>query len=195
MTIFMAPSLKKSTWLICMASILLLCIWQWVRDAQQLPHLLDSNTLEKTTNIIIYDLQYRRYDEHGTMIHFLETPEMHHIPKDDKHILAKPHMIITEPNKAPWEIHADKGTATSKAQTITLEHHVQIIQHKPSEETEIKTEHLTYYPQEKKAVSNDEVTITQAGSQIRSKGMIADLTDNHIQLLSNARGHYVKPKG
>jgi lipopolysaccharide export system protein LptC len=128
------------------------------------------------------------------MVHFLETPKMRHIPKNDKHILKNPHLIISEPKQAPWEIHANHGTATSKAQTITLSHHVHIVQHKPNEETEIKTEHLTYYPQEKKAKTNDEVSITQSGSQVQSKGMIADLTDNHIQLLSNARGHYVKPK-
>ena len=187
-------ALKKIIWLVCIAGILLACVWRWVINDQQLPHLLNGHTLEKTTDITIYDLQYRRYNENGILVHFLETPKMRHIPKNDKHILKNPHLIITEPKQDPWEIHAHHGTATSKAQTITLSHHVHIVQHKPNEETDLKTEHLTYYPQEKKATSDDEVTITQAGSQVQSKGMTADLTNNHIQLLSNARGHYVKPK-
>lgn len=185
---------KQTIWLIGIAGILLACVWRWVINDHQLPHLLNGRTLEKTTDITIYDLQYRRYNENGVMVHFLETPKMRHIPKNDEHILKNPHLIISEPKQAPWEIHAHHGTATSKAQTITLSHDVHIVQHKTNDVTEIKTEHLTYYPQEKKAKTNDEVIITQSGSQVQSKGMIADLTNNHIQLLSNARGHYVKPK-
>lgn len=192
MTISIIPSLKKLNWFLCISGLVLLCVWQWLHHREHYEPLLDKKTLEQTTNIIIYGLQYRQYDEHGTMTHFLETPKLHHIPKNDMHILVKPHLIIQNYNESPWEIRADEGRTESAVQIITLRHHVLITQHKDKEDTVLKTDHLTYYPQDKKASSDAELVMTQAGSQINSKGFIADLTTNRVQLLSNARGHYVK---
>ena len=190
----LVPSLKQSIWLLCSAALMFFCIWQWARSTHHFPHLLDQNTLEQTTNSVIYDLQYREYGASGSMTHFLETPEIHHIPKNDIHILTTPHLVVTEPNQAPWEMRADQGTSVSKAKTITFNHHVEINQHKPHEEMVLKTEHLTYYPQEKKAMSSDETIMTQGGTKVRSQGFVADLTDNHIHL-KNARGQHVQNAG
>jgi lipopolysaccharide export system protein LptC len=185
------PSLKRMTWILPTIGLLLVCIWHWLHSAQRITHLLDHYALEQSPNVTIQDLQYRQYDAQGTLTHCLKAPKMHHIPKNDVHIFTQPHLVVTEANQAPWEIHADYGTAASKGQTITLDQHVQINQHKNNEETELKTEHLTYYPQEKKATSSDEVTVTQGGSHIHSQGMVADLAENHIHLLQ-ARGRHVR---
>lgn len=185
-------NLRNGAWLVGLAAVVLFCIGQWLYDTQTIPRLLDKHALETTTNITIYELQYRQYNDTGALIHFLETPKMRHIPQGDKHILTQPHILITEPNQAPWDIRAEQGIATSKAQTITLTHHVHIVQHKQPEPTHIKTEHLIYYPQTKKATSAEDILFTQGENQLQSKGMIADLIHNHIQLLSNARAYYVK---
>lgn len=186
-------SFKRSINLLCAVGLTILFVWQWIRSYHHLPHLLDKDTLAKTTNITVYDLQYRQFDLNGNIVHFLETPCLQHVPKNDIHRLTTPHLIVVKPNQEPWEIHAEQGVARSGGKTITLQRHVRVQQHKPHEDTLLSTEHLIYYPHEKKAKSDDEVTLTQAGNSVRSKGFTADLAENHIHLLSNARGHYVQP--
>lgn len=185
------PNLKRMIWIVPTSGLLFFCIGHWIHHAQRITHLLDHYALEQSPDFTISHLQYRQYDAHGMLTHTLAAPKMHHIPKNDMHIFTKPHLLVTEPDQDPWEIHADYGTAVSKGQTITLDQHVQINQHKSNEETVLKTEHLTYYPQEKKATSSDKVIVTQGGSHIQSQGMVANLADNHIHLLQ-ARARHVR---
>jgi lipopolysaccharide export system protein LptC len=187
------PNLKPLVGTIGTLGLFLLCIWQWIYSQQKTP-LLDSNTLQNLSNIIIHDLQYRQFDAHGTLTHFLETPTLEHIPKNDKHILTQPHLVVTEPNQEPWEMHADQGTAIAKATTVTLRHHVQINQHKNNEEMVLKTEKIIYFPQEKKATSSTETFMSQGNTQVRSTGFVANLADNDIHLV-NARGRHEQKNG
>ncbi len=188
----MPATAKQSVWLGLILLSTVALTWQWIHNRQHPFHALDSDTLAKTTNIMIYDLKYRQYDVTGRMVHFLETPLIQHIPKHNTHLLTQPHIIAIEPNQEPWDIRADDARAIEGGKEITLQHHVRIRQQK-SDMTEVllNTEHLTYFPQQKKAVTDDEVILTQAGNQVQSKGLIADLAENNVRLLSNARGHYV----
>ncbi|PJD93624.1 MAG: LPS export ABC transporter periplasmic protein LptC [Legionella sp.] len=183
---------KQSAWwgLILLSTMAL--AWQWMHSRQNMLHLMDSETLAKTTNIMIYDLTYRQFDIAGDMIHFLETPLIQHIPIHNTHLLSQPHIIVTEPNQEPWDIRAEHAKAIEGGKEIAFQKNVRIRQHKPDQtEVLLNTEHLTYFPKQKKAVTDDEVTLTQAGNKVQSKGLIANMADNNIRLLSNARGHYV----
>ncbi|MGV3740419.1 MAG: LPS export ABC transporter periplasmic protein LptC [Gammaproteobacteria bacterium] len=188
------PNIQRGFWLLAISGLLILCIWQWLRNTTHYTQLLDQNTLEQTANVIIYDLKYRQYNANGTVLHFLETPKMRHIPKNNKHILTTPHLIVTEPDKEPWEMHAELGTAVNKTEMILLDRHVLINQHKNNEEMVLKTEHLTYFPEEKRATTHEEVTMIQGGTHIRSTGLVANLADNQIHL-QNARGRHVQSMG
>ena len=182
-------NLKRMAWVLPTGGFLLLCIWHWLHNTEQITHLLDHYTLEQSPNFTIQNLQYRKYDGNGTMTHFLIAPHMRHIPQNDTHIFSKPQLLIIEPNQAQWSILADSATAVSKGETISLDHQVLIKQIKNSEETLLRTEHLNYYPQKKQAVAKDEVTITKKGTVIVAQGMEADLADNHIHFL-HARGRH-----
>ena len=106
-----------------MYRIISFLFWQWLHYAKQTSYSLDPSNLEQTPNVVIYDLQYRAYNEKGVLLHFLETPKMSHIAKNNAHILNTPHVIVTEPNKDPLEMRADLGTAINKTEKIMLEHH------------------------------------------------------------------------
>ena len=71
---------------------------------------------------------------------------------------------------------------------------VQINQHKQHEDMILQTEHLTYFPNEKKATTTDEVLMTQGHTQIHSTGLDANLANNQIHL-QNARGYHVPSNG
>lgn len=188
------PSIRRSFELVSLTLLLILCVWQWLRNTSQYSHLLDHSALEQTANVIIYDLKFRQYNANGTLLHFLETPKMRHIQKNNLHILTMPHLIVTETDKEPWEIHADLGTVFNKSEKIVLDHHVLINQHKQDEEMVLKTEHLTYFPKEKRATTSSEVVMTQGGTNIRSKGLVANLANNQIHM-NNARGRHVQTMG
>lgn len=188
------PSIRRGFELVSITLLLILCVWQWLRNTSQYSHLLDHSALEQTANVIIYDLKFRQYNPNGTLLHFLETPKMRHIQKNNLHILTMPHLIVTEPGKEPWEIHADLGTVFNKSEKIVLDHHVLINQHKPDEEMVLKTEHLTYFPKEKRATTSSDVVMTQGGTNIRSKGLVANLANNQIHM-NNARGRHVQTMG
>lgn len=185
------PSFKRMLWAVLSSSVLFFCIGHWIQQAKKITHRLDHYALEQSPNFTIHHLQYRQFNAQGTLTHLLMAPKMHHIPKNDMHVFTRPHLSVTEPHQDPWEIQADYGTAVSKGQTITLDQHVQINQHKPNEETVLNTEHLIYYPKEKKATTSDKVVVTQGDSHIQSQGMVANLADNHIHLLQ-ARGRHVR---
>lgn len=174
--------------------LLILLFWQWLYHTAHDSYHLDQNTLEQTANVIIYGLQYRQYNAKGELLHFLEAPKMSHIPKNNIHVLNQPHLIVTEPDKDPWEMHADLGTAINKSDKIVLEHHVVLNQHHKTEDMLLNTEYLTYFPAEKKAITTNEVLITQGKSRIQSTGLVANLADNQIHL-QNARGHHVPTVG
>lgn len=164
---------------------------------EHIPHLLDPKALAKMTDSSLLEVQYRQYDKTGLLIHSMEAPLIKHIPKDNTHVLTSPHIRVIEVNKAPWDINARTATAIQGGKQITFENNVRIRQEKTDTATEtvLLTDSLSYFPDEKKAKTTSEVIVTQAGSQMRSKGLIADLTDNSVRLLSNARGHYVQNAG
>jgi len=188
--------MTRGTWLGgCTLLSILSLTWQ-IMQHQSIPHLLDSDTLAKTSNVMIYDLQYRQYDTKGRMVHFLETPLMQHIPKHNQHLLTTPHIITNEVDQSPWDISAKEATAIEGTQKVTFHHNVNIRQEKADHsDTLLHTEQLIYFPHQKKATSNAEVTLTQAENQVQSKGLEIDLATSHVRLLSNARGHYVPKKG
>lgn len=162
-----------------------------------LPNLLDAEALARTSDSHIYDVHYRQYDIAGVLIHFLETPLITHIPKNNTHQITTPHIVIIESHQEPWEIHAHHAVAIEGGKQITFSQQVRIQQKKPDTHTEtlVATEELTYYPQQKKAKTLKKVVITQGGNQLSSQGLIADLMTNTVQLLSDARGHYVQNAG
>ena len=162
-----------------------------------LPNLLDAEALAKTSDSHIYDVRYRQYNIAGVLIHFMEAPLITHIPKNNTHQITTPHIVIIESNQEPWEIHAHHAVAIEGGKEITFSQHVRIQQKKPHTQTEtlVATEELTYFPQQKKANTHKRVVITQGSNQLSSKGLIADLMTNTVQLLSDARGHYVQNAG
>ena len=103
--------------------------------------------------------------------------------------------MVTQLNQPPWEIHAREATALRGGQEITLKHQVVISQKQAARTSVLKTDEMTYFPQDQFATTPKEVLFLQAGSQVRSTGMNAYLAENRVQLLSNARGIYDSSHG
>ncbi len=158
---------------------------------------LDDQTLSTTPDTIVNNLTVQQFDAKGQLSHYLQTPLMHHVPLDNTYHLTTPHIIIAKPSQANWDIQSHEATIIHGGEEITFYKNVIIHQKqdKQNPETTFKTEELTYSPKAQMATTPKEISFTQAGNIVQSIGMKANLADNHIQLLSNARGTYAPNRG
>lgn len=156
---------------------------------------LGEVNLSQSTDAFILHLEVQRFDENGHLVHHLETPEMQHIPAENTYFLKTPHIQIIQPGEPAWDIRSNQATAIHGGEHITFKD--QVILHQNTgghtQESTIKTEQLTYFQQEKLAISDQAVQFIQPGIIINSIGIRASLTNKRIQLLSKARALY-EPK-
>lgn len=158
------------------------------------PNFMDAETLARTSDTQIKQIHYKQYDLQGRLTHYLQAPYVSHFSKNDAYQIQSPHIILSEPHRQPWDIQAERAVALYKGKQITLSQHVRI--HQPNaitaKEIWVTTESLTYLPNSKKAFTQDSVLMTQGANQVSSRGIIADIDKQTIQLLADARGQYVQ---
>ncbi|KTD66182.1 LPS export ABC transporter periplasmic protein LptC [Legionella spiritensis] len=153
---------------------------------------LDDKTLSQTADTIITHLNVRQFDEQGKLINYLKTPELQHVPENDTHLLQSPEIVIAQPDQPDWEIRSRRAKAVHGGKEITFINDVTVHQQsgEKTQESTLRTNELTYYPQQKLATSALTVTYERPGSIIYSDGMKAWLADKHVKLLSRARATY-----
>lgn len=123
----------------------------------------------------------------------IESPRMVHYAENDTTVIESPHITVYRDSPEPWHINADNAKATQGTNKIFFWSNV-IIHHPYDDSTPVttfKTATLTVYPQQKMAQTADEVTLSQPESVVHAVGMMANLNDGEVKLLSQARGEYV----
>ncbi len=186
---------KQAGWLFLTILALAGSGWYFASSSPLLK--LDNDTLSTTPDTIISELMIQQFNDKGEISHYLHTPVLYHIPLHNTHKLKTPHIIVTQLNHPSWEINAEHATAIGGGQEITFQSNVIIHQNKDEhrEETTLKTEELTYFPKSQLATTPKDIQITQAKNIVKSTGMNAYLSENRVQLLSNARGTYAPNAG
>ena len=183
---------KNISWILLITLSVACSLWYYANIKRPVFVPLDDKTLSTTIDTIVTELHVRKFDTNGNISHSLHTTLMQHIPDNNKHILQSPHIVVKEDNQAPWDINAEEGTAINGGQQITFNKNVIIHQkqHKQTAATTLKTEEIVYFPKDKLATTLKEVTLSQSHNKMQSKGMNVYLSENRVQFLSNARGHY-----
>ena len=151
-------------------------------------YLLDANALATSIDTVITELTVRQFDETGKLTHRLYTPELQHVPANDRHEIRSPQIQFLQTNQPVWQIDANHAQAIHGGKEITFLGHV--IVHQDEKGNALNTEELTYYTNEKLATSKTDVLFTQPGSTIQSKGMRAYLDKKYIQLLSQSHATF-----
>ncbi len=123
----------------------------------------------------------------------IQSPKMIHYAENDTTDIVKPHVTIYRQSPEPWYVDSDRGKAINGIEHIIFSSNVVI--HHPSDAanpvTIMKTATLDVFPDKKQATTADAVTITQPDTIVHAIGMLANLEDGTVQLLSNAKGDYV----
>ncbi len=123
----------------------------------------------------------------------IEAPKMVHYVEDDTTFISDPHVTVYRQSPQPWYIHSDHAEATNGTEEIVFSENVVI--HHPSDienpTTTMQTEILSVFPDKKEASTDRPVLITQPDTVIHAVGMLANLNDGTVKLLSQAKGDYV----
>ncbi len=154
-----------------------------------------SAALPATTTIL--DFNAVELTNAGQLQRQLSTPQLVHHAASSKKKLQNPIIHLTR-NKQPWTITADHAISNHDDSKIILKGHVHIKQYKNNLKiSELQTSRLNYYPKTQKVETDQAITYLSQGMTIHSKGLRADLHEETMELVSNARGTYVpnkKPK-
>lgn len=178
---------RQAGWAFCL--LLALAGFGWYFASLPEANKLDEESLAKTPDAIFLKIKVREFDEKGELVHILESPEMQHIPEQDKNLFSSPHLIIKQDSF--WDIRAASAIAFNKADEIQLIKDVIIHQDKKEQSATFKTQRLSYFPKLKFAMTKEPLRFEQEGKVVEAVGMKAYLNDKRVQLLNKARAVYV----
>lgn len=176
----MSARIKQGLWLLVSLTAFAFFGHSFIK---QQPHIkLDAKTLSNSVDSVITNLTVSQFDETGQLAHFLFTPQLKHIPHHNAHELLSPEIKISQPNQPDWQIHSTIAHAINGGKVITFSGQVLIEQKEKG--NALNTEELTYYTEQKLAISSGDVKLSQPGTTVHSQGMRAYLDKKTIQLLS-----------
>lgn len=187
---------KQFMWLFI--TLILLACSGWYYSHSTTIIRLDHETLANSVDTTISQVTVRQFNQNGALANLLTSPLMQHIQNGNVYLFESPHIIVTQQeDQSPWDISSKKGKSFEGGKRITFIGNVIVHQKNgnKSQESTLKTEEVTYYPKEKKAISDVLVTYEQSGNIIQSTGMNAYLDEKRVELLHRARGSYVPANG
>lgn len=124
------------------------------------------------------------------------TPRMVHYLENDTTGILKPHVIVYRNSPQPWHINSDYAFAYQGTTQINFQNHV-VINHLAdisNPATVLQTSAITVFPDKQIATTRQPVIIQQPGTIVHGIGMLANLNDGTVKLLSAAQGQYNAPK-
>lgn len=157
---------------------------------------INEDTLMNTADLNVSQLTVKQFDTRGSLVHFIQSPFVKHIPAHDTHLITLPHIISRQPNKPLLEIRSLDATSIQGGKQITFEKQVVVLQKKTGKETStMTTEELVYYPSKKIASTQKKIRFHENGSTLYSQGMKADLGKNQSIHLSKVRASHASKQG
>jgi lipopolysaccharide export system protein LptC len=140
--------------------------------------------MEDVTTIIM--------NKQGTPSLKIETPKMTHYTNNDTTYIEQPKVTIYRRSPNPWFINSDNATAMQGVSQILFSNNV-VIHHSGDKEnptTTMQTNTLTVFPDKQTAQTDQAVTINQPDTIVHAVGMLANMNDGTVKLLSQAKGEY-----
>lgn len=123
----------------------------------------------------------------------IKSPKMVHFPENDTTDIQTPKITVYRDSPEPWYIQADFAKATNGIDKIFFQN--KVILHHPHDiatpATTMKTDTLTVFPNQNIAKTEDAVIVLQPDTTVHAIGMMANLDEGVIKLMSAARGEYV----
>ncbi len=145
-------------------------------------------------NIFMRQVTYDSHDQNGHLQATIKANTSLYYQQRDVMVLTRPDVTTySEISHQPsWHITADHGESFKNNSEIKLSGHVKFFRYETPQAASmtVTTKSATLYPKRSKAVSDDDVSISQQQSTIQGHGMIANLKSGDYSLLSQLSGHY-----
>jgi len=152
----------------------------------------DSAKLQGEIDYSIENFNLTLMDKTGKMQYHLNADSMLHFKESDQTQLKKPNVELFRTADEHWQIKANGGNVSARGHQVLLNGNVVIkgTSGKQKEPLLITTESLKISPKNNTISTQDEIKLSGNGITIQAKGMLADMSNETIQLLARVRGSY-----
>ncbi|GIX35473.1 MAG: hypothetical protein KatS3mg126_1252 [Lysobacteraceae bacterium] len=137
------------------------------------------------------DYELIAFDEQGAESFWVRGPRLARHPELGTLELEQPRLGMPAPPRQ-WRSRADRGWVSADADRIRLLGAVELQDEAAPAGTRVRmtTEALDLLPRENRAETGHAVTIEGPGSILRGRGLLADLSQRRVQLLSEVTGRH-----
>ncbi len=183
-------SIKSTVFISLLAVGVIISSNHVLKSHQNLLNYVRHNSPNKPDSLM-FNVHYRDYSKTGALKSKLNAPKVTHLESHDTLVITKPRGVVYCDNGNEWTFSAKHGLSLHN-ETVYLTNHAILhkIETDSPVQTTVKSSKITLYPKKSFAESDQNVTITRAGSILKGKGMTADLRRNILTSLSHSRGIY-----
>jgi lipopolysaccharide export system protein LptC len=141
---------------------------------------------------MVVGLSARRMNESGETSYTLSAAKMMHYPDDNTTLLTTPRLVSLGSEKAPVTITAHQAVVSSNGEHVYFQDDVRVTRSAFGDSSELvmRTAFLHVVPDEKLAMTDRTITITDAATTVTAVGLELNSETRVIKLLSNVRGTY-----
>jgi len=182
------------TWRGALIAILLVAAiasgWSVWKDRSEKPA---TGTASSRSDYVLEDFELVSLDSRGQEAFTLRAPYLHRDPAEGTLSLREPLFLLPEEGgRYYWDLRAASGWISADSEEMRLVDDVVAVSDPAGpRQLRVETGRLTVFPGERRASSDDVVTITQPGTTMRGTGMEADLAGKRFQLTSKVHARYV----
>ena len=163
----------------------------------RLPQEGDGSAFERFPYAVLHDARTKHFDDDGTLSYEFDAVTLKHFRAHSKKSSEQDYILITAPQLTlygepqPWLVTAKHGRVSDHGTHLELWDSVRVWQDKAgsnNERTELTTQRIDIFPNEKRIRTEEQVQITSPSGHISSKGLEVDIKKQRIILLANVRG-------
>jgi lipopolysaccharide export system protein LptC len=176
---------------------------------QKKPELLDPLSPsraqpERFPYAVLHDAHTRHFNTQGILSYEFDAASIKHFRAKPNRSSRDDHMLITAPRftvygeTEPWHISAKEGRISEQGRKVELWNDVRVWQNPAAANprshllagTELVTESLVIYPDEKRLSTQDPVRLTGPSTQLSAEGLEVDMIRERIRLFSKVRAQH-----
>ncbi len=183
-------------WLWLAAALLAYLAYKWLStQVEELTVPPPAPQARHAPDFFLHEFNLTLMDADGVPRHRLVATHMLHYDDDDTSELEAPRLTVWRPQRAPWDISAERGWVSAGGDTVLLQEAVHMQRRAERGETtlDVRTRDLTVYPRREQAVTESPVIINDPRGVIKAVGMRADLHEGRLELLAEVQGTYAAP--
>lgn len=186
----MGNRLTTAAPLLLVAGLALLTFWLDIIAQPHARNLTGGSRLDP--DYIVGNLSAVSLNAAGTASYTLAATKMVHYPDGDTTLLTMPKFVSYGTSNVPVTITADEAVVSANGKHVYLQNDVVLTRaaHGSNSELVVRTDFMHVIPDDKLALTDREVTLSDAATTVKAVGLEFNNETRVIKLLSNVRGAY-----